>query len=74
MTLRVGIDQQHTAVGRIGAAQQLTDAERDIGGGCRFPDTPFVIGENEHTSHCHFLSVTHPMIDFAVAGKDSSEE
>jgi len=49
------------------------DAEGDIGGGCRFADTPFVISEYENASHLPFPFRTQRTVDFAVAGKDSSE-
>jgi hypothetical protein len=49
---------QHFCIGAIMRTENLkekvaliTGAVRGIGGGCRFPDTPFVIGENKNTSH-----------------------
>lgn len=73
MSLRVSVDDQDTRIGYIGAAQQLHHAKRDVGGRYRFPDTSFVIGENERTSrsesHCRFPLRTRRTVDFAVAGK-----
>ena len=43
------------------------------GGGCRFPDTPFVIGENENARHCHFLFSLNKPIENRCAGKDFVE-
>jgi hypothetical protein len=53
--LAVGINQQHTSIGRTSASQQSGDAKGSIGGGCRFADTPFVIGEKKASHDWGFL-------------------
>ncbi len=43
MILVVGINQQDTIIWRSSATKQACHAESDVGGGCRFPDTPLCL-------------------------------
>ena len=68
VALAVGIDQQYTAVRRSRPAQDAGDPECDIGGGCRFPDPAFMIGEYEYAQ-----SLPYPSLQpngFRWAGND----
>ena len=44
-------EYQYTGIGHASVSQHPCDTKCSIGGGCRFTNTPFVIGENENTSH-----------------------
>jgi hypothetical protein len=69
MSLTVSVDQQNTWVRRSGPVQNPGDTEGDIGGGCRFADTPFMVGEYKNAGHCLFLMTLMNLNDFAVLAK-----